>query len=136
MFTDYDTLMKFLTSKKPIFTIKSLATGQHYSYQLKSSTQPLRRTPSVSFVTANPLGSGSTYIGHISWAWLVLSSGVKGDAQHPAFTPLHWYIKQLHKGSVPTAATLEHNGTCGKCGRPLTDPDSIQLGLGPTCAKG
>lgn len=26
-----------------------------------------------------------------------------------------------------------HEGTCGRCGRPLTDPESIQSGIGPVC---
>lgn len=28
-----------------------------------------------------------------------------------------------------------HDGNCGACGRPLTDPLSISLGLGPVCRK-
>ena len=28
---------------------------------------------------------------------------------------------------------LEHEGYCGKCGRPLTTPESIKAGLGPVC---
>lgn len=29
---------------------------------------------------------------------------------------------------------LLHEGICARCGRPLTNPDSIELGLGPYCA--
>lgn len=28
-----------------------------------------------------------------------------------------------------------HSGTCSRCGRELTDPDSIARGLGPVCAE-
>ena len=28
-----------------------------------------------------------------------------------------------------------HEGKCGKCGRPLTVPSSIENGLGPSCLK-
>jgi hypothetical protein len=28
-----------------------------------------------------------------------------------------------------------HEGACSRCGRALTDPESIQRGLGPTCAE-
>jgi hypothetical protein len=28
-----------------------------------------------------------------------------------------------------------HSGECGRCGRDLTDPESIARGLGPTCAE-
>ena len=30
---------------------------------------------------------------------------------------------------------IQHIGKCCKCGRPLTDPESIKLGVGPICAK-
>jgi len=29
---------------------------------------------------------------------------------------------------------LMHEGRCGRCGRPLTRPESIQSGIGPICA--
>lgn len=38
--------------------------------------------------------------------------------------------------SKPTCEVLEiwHHGVCGRCGRKLTTPESIQRGLGPKCA--
>lgn len=30
---------------------------------------------------------------------------------------------------------IMHIGKCGKCGKKLTDPESIMIGLGPVCAK-
>lgn len=37
----------------------------------------------------------------------------------------------------PQADRVEvwHEGACSRCGRPLTDPESIQRGLGPVCAE-
>jgi hypothetical protein len=37
--------------------------------------------------------------------------------------------------SLPEHVQLLHTGVCGYCGRLLTDPDSIQQGLGPVCRK-
>lgn len=31
-------------------------------------------------------------------------------------------------------AVFDHAGMCARCGRPLTVPESIELGLGPVCA--
>ena len=31
--------------------------------------------------------------------------------------------------------TVFHAGTCGRCGRMLTTPESIRTGLGPVCAE-
>lgn len=30
---------------------------------------------------------------------------------------------------------VQHSGVCGRCGRTLTTPESITLGLGPVCAQ-
>lgn len=36
----------------------------------------------------------------------------------------------------PTAYAAEENKTtCIRCGRELTDPESVKLGIGPECAK-
>ena len=29
---------------------------------------------------------------------------------------------------------VHHEGKCGKCGRPLTVPESVKTGLGPICS--
>lgn len=38
-----------------------------------------------------------------------------------------------------TAATfealLDHQSRCRRCGRPLTDPTSVEAGIGPECAR-
>lgn len=34
---------------------------------------------------------------------------------------------------LPDGYKIEHSGTCGRCGRMLTTPESIKSGLGPIC---
>lgn len=36
---------------------------------------------------------------------------------------------------LPPGHTLHHEGRCGKCGRPLTTPESVKRGIGPECFK-
>ena len=37
--------------------------------------------------------------------------------------------------NVPSTLNVYHNGKCGRCGRKLTTPESIERGLGPECYK-
>ena len=41
---------------------------------------------------------------------------------------------QINQGRMPLTLTVFHDGKCGRCGRKLTVPESIQSGLGPVCA--
>ena len=41
----------------------------------------------------------------------------------------------MNDEDINTKVTLQHIGKCCKCGRKLTDPKSIELGIGPECAK-
>lgn len=42
---------------------------------------------------------------------------------------------RLTKGTLPDCVEIWHEGRCGRCGRPLTDPDSIKSGIGPVCRE-
>jgi hypothetical protein len=45
-----------------------------------------------------------------------------------------WMVARLLNGGLPQIVKIYHHGYCGRCGRLLTVPSSIQLGLGPECA--
>lgn len=44
-----------------------------------------------------------------------------------------FFIFHLQHKTLPSFMNVYHVGRCGKCGRPLTDPGSINIGLGPVC---
>ena len=50
-----------------------------------------------------------------------------------SYLALRWLI-QLAEFN-PAVVEVMHDGRCGRCGRPLTHPDSIQAGIGPICAQ-
>jgi len=47
----------------------------------------------------------------------------------------NWCMRYLWKDQpLPEPARIFHMGRCGRCGRALTVPSSIESGLGPECA--
>jgi hypothetical protein len=54
----------------------------------------------------------------------------------PSAKGFAWAWSFLVRGELPPACEVWHEGRCGKCGRALTDPESIKTGLGPVCADG
>lgn len=132
----------FLRAGNAKFTIKSLKTGKHYTYSIKAPWKNGRfdYDASVRFVKLLVDGDQWIYIG--SWfadtPWL--GAGAKGNPDHPAFKALDWVIGQInlainHERDMPVELELWHEGTCGRCGRSLTNPESIANGIGPECAN-
>lgn len=53
----------------------------------------------------------------------------------PSVKALAWLVKGLAEGADLTKAVeLRHEGRCGRCGRKLTTPASVDTGFGPHCA--
>lgn len=45
------------------------------------------------------------------------------------------FYKQVVAHNLLEELEVYHHGRCGRCGRKLTDPDSIVQGMGPECRK-
>ena len=60
------------------------------------------------------------------------NSKVTGDA--PSFKAFKWLFSMLQKeAELPDKVKFYHEGRCGRCGRTLTVPESIESGYGPEC---
>jgi hypothetical protein len=53
----------------------------------------------------------------------------------PSASAFAWVWKQLQHGLISDQVQFWHEGRCGRCARPLTDPTSIKSGFGPECIK-
>lgn len=51
----------------------------------------------------------------------------------PSAVAFAWVWRYLISGRMHPDLAIYHEGRCGKCGRRLTDPTSIETGLGPKC---
>jgi hypothetical protein len=90
----------------------------------------------IIFVRLLVAGDCWEYIGFLrdSGGQLMMTAGRKGNAAHPAFGALAWYLAKAQTApAVAAKAEFWHQGTCCACGRDLRDPQSISLGIGPVC---
>lgn len=44
-----------------------------------------------------------------------------------------WMWKRITHMLVPSTIDILHDGICGRCAKPLTDPSSVESGYGPEC---
>ena len=114
------------------FTIVSQKTGTRFTFK---ESQPDNGLIFVKLLTGSCNQSDFRYIGYIKPKSIILNAGRKGLPDAPGFKALNWVMRQLAKGKMPEGLEFWHSGSCGRCGRELTVPESIATGLGPICAQ-
>ncbi len=122
----------FVLAGKAIFTIKNPRTGRRFTYKV---AEPKRPKFGGNFRFVSVLSSGETYVyigivcddGTFRW-----TKNARVGKEAPSVKAFSWFWRNL-KNLGPVE--VWHEGRCGRCGRPLTVPESIASGLGPVCAK-
>lgn len=78
------------------------------------------------------------YIGHINTRHVGAqfhrtAKGIWNEPKSHAADVFAFMWKRIRELNVPEQVHILHLGKCGVCGRPLTDPVSIEVGIGPIC---
>lgn len=123
---------EFLYGGKALFTIKSTTTGKHITFKVARGYDKASNLFFVRVFT----GSGFRYVGFVNEREPnKLVKGNHGMEEHTdSFRVADWVFRHLGgKEKNLKGAEFWHHGICGCCGRPLTDPESIKLGIGPVC---
>ncbi len=130
--------LNFILAGNASFTVKSLKTGAHLTYRIRAPREARQGGPSH-FVQVRTGGEGRgnwEYLGCIYGAarW---AHGRRSfyEANSPESLGFAWMHAALINGRFPRNCELWHEGACGRCGRALTDPVSIDRGIGPECVK-
>ena len=131
--------MKFLLAGNARVTLKSTVTGRHISYRVQCPKDDEGKLDtSIHFVkvlTGPDNESDYQYIGYVRDEKF-FHGGAKSFASKDSFSVIAfgWALKHLGDLVMPEGLEVLHEGSCGRCGRTLTVPESIQTGLGPVCA--
>jgi hypothetical protein len=135
--TDVKMAMNFILAGKAKMTFVSLASGQRFTYKV---TVAEKKQPTdadlwfVSLLNGPDNFRNYAYIGIITkgaFRWTA-KSRVKEDA--PSLVAFKFVFESLSKDTM-RGFEVWHEGKCGRCGRPLTVPQSIADGFGPECVN-
>lgn len=127
-------IRSFMLAGKARFSLRSIKTGKHFTYRISKTKHENKW---YVLVARGNVNKPNFFLGHIR---LGSADGLpyfyKNQNHLPVevFThllPFEWFIHHLGD----TQLEFYHEGKCGKCGRALTDPESINRGIGPECAK-
>jgi hypothetical protein len=122
--------LKFIFAGKSTFTVINTQTDNRFTFYLK-----LSKTSNLFFVKVLSGPETYTYIGTCANGYFKHSkkSVISQDAQ--SVKVFNYILNRLRMDTLQDFVEIWHEGKCGKCGRPLTVPSSIENGLGPSCLK-
>jgi len=137
----------YLLAGNAVVTLENRATGGRFTFRVEAPRKETERggltrdwearVRFVSVLTGPENTTDYTFLGT-----LFLDSGdyrrsrkSRVSAEAPSARAWTWFWERLNSGrGLPAALSVHHSGRCGRCGRELTVPESLRLGLGPECA--
>ncbi len=140
--TTVDDVLRYIDGGSGSFTIVSKPTGRRFTYKLsrpKRSPFPgIRPSTLPTFVrllTRPDNANGYEYIGCLWDHRFTHGQKSRITADATGVKAIAWVMAHLAVGNLPDEIEFWHEGRCGRCGRKLTVPTSIEQGIGPICAQ-
>ena len=142
MFKTAKDAREYTLAGKATITLTSQKTQAHYTYRIRSS-----KDGHCSFVQVLVGPDNTTdyqYLGIIPqdrygapqfFRCTQKSRFYKVDlaAEAPCLKAFRYYWDHVLANRLPANLEVRHEGSCGRCGRVLTTPESIDRGIGPEC---
>jgi hypothetical protein len=122
--------LKFMFAGKSVLTFLNTKTGNRFTYKVKKA-----KDSDIFFVSLLTSPDIYTYIGTCQEG--LYKHGKKSTISNEAQSVkvFQYVLNKLKVDNLPDFVEVWHEGCCGKCGRPLTVPQSIETGIGPECLK-
>ncbi len=124
---------KFALAGAAIFTVSNETTGNRFTFKV---SQPKDDAPHfVSVLTGSDNVGDYTYLGTIFDSDRFVhgkKSTIGRDAQSAKVFAWFWHKTGAGR-ELPACVAVHHLGRCGRCGRALTVPESVESGFGPKC---
>lgn len=141
---DPKAIRAFLFAGKAHLTLVSKVTGKRYTYEVERRNAKNKRDHFcfVRLLVGPDNGSDYRYIGGLDTLDLfgkdaMTFAPARKSEFRAASAGFWWMIHKLERDPVKlfNQAEIWHSGTCSRCHRELTDPESIATGLGPVCRE-
>ena len=124
--------LKFMFAGNSTFTVVNTKTENRFTFKVKKSKD---KESNLFFVNVLTGPDTYTYLGTaVEGVYRHgKKSAVSSEAQ--SVKVFDYVLNKLKIGKLQDFVEVWHEGTCGKCGRALTVPKNIHLGIGPECIK-
>lgn len=126
-------LAAFMFAGNATFTVRSEKTGTRFTFKVR---QPKPDSPHfVSVLTGTDNEGDFSFLGSV-FNYENYCHGKRSPISPESLSAkaAQWVVSRVIRGEDLKGCEVWHAGKCGRCGRKLTVPESIETGLGPECA--
>lgn len=120
--------LNFMFAGNSVFTFLNNRSNNRFTFKIRKS-----KNSDIFFVSVLTSPDKYTYIGFHKNSNFVYSekSIIKKDTQ--SIKVYEYVFNNLLNDTLVDYVEVWHEGLCGRCGRKLTVPTSIKMGIGPEC---
>lgn len=129
-------IKSFTLAGNATFTVENTATGGRYTFKVQAGKA--ENAPHfVKVLTGSDNTADYTFLGTIFGEGDFVHSRKSAISREAPSAKAFAWLWQTLRAETPNLRTVRvlHEGRCGRCGRALTVPSSIESGLGPECSQ-
>lgn len=135
-FDSADDAARYIRAGKATITLRSTKTQARYTFEIERHDKD-NKFQYVRVLTGGDNDGDYQYMGIIDERGNFKRTKRSAVAETAiSYLAFDWSWQQLAMSKrLPKTLEVWHEGSCGRCGRKLTVPESIADGLGPECRK-
>lgn len=133
-------VLTYMLAGNATFTIRSKVTDTRYTYKVRGADNK-NGLWYVSLLHGPDNGNDFAYMGVLDEKPLGKAPAFRHTSKSrftssaPSSIAFAWLYDKVCKDLLPSSVAVYHEGRCGRCGRKLTVPESVERGIGPECAE-
>ena len=122
--------LNFIFGGKAFVTFLNTNTSNRFTYKVLK-----HKTDDIYFVNVLTSPDTYTFFGTYRNGQFRHSPKARISAEAQSVKVFQFVITKLATNTLSNLIEIYHDGRCGKCGKRLTTPNSIQYGYGPECIR-
>lgn len=134
--TTAEAMRSFALAGNATLTIRSEKTDARFTYRIQACKDQTAKGLSFVSLLSGPDNEGDySYLGTIRDGRFFHGKKSRVSAVAPSVVGFAYFMGHLAIDQTPPRLECWHEGRCGRCGRKLTVPESVERGIGPECAR-
>jgi hypothetical protein len=122
--------LKFIFGGKSFVTFLNTNTSNRFTYKVVK-----HKTDDIYFINVLTSPDTYTFFGTYRNGKFKHSPKARISAEAQSVKVFQFVIDKLVTNTLSNLIEIYHDGRCGKCGKQLTVPESVETGFGPECYK-